>query len=502
MSADEFRAAGHGLVDRIADFLGALRSHRVAPGLMPPEIRARLGSGRVPENGAPAVPLLEEAAELLIANSVLSGHPRFLAYIMSSAAPIGALADLLASAVNPNLGAWHISPMATEIEAQAIRWIGEILGYPDGAGGVLSSGGNMANFIGFIAGRRAKAPWDVRTGGAGPRDGKRLCVYASEETHTWIQKAADLSGLGTDAIRWVKTDDRQRMDMADLRRRVRNDREEGQVPLLVVGTAGTVSTGAVDPLPALGAFCREEGLWFHVDGAYGGFAVGIPGAPEDLAGLTLADSVAVDPHKWLYTPIEAGCTLVRERASLHAAFEYHPPYYRFDEGEDQGINFHEYGPQNSRGLRGLKVWLGLRMAGRSGYRTMIGDDMALARELYDAVSRHPELEAAGVDLSITTFRFVPADLAAGGGSHEDYLNRLNEELLRRLQEGGEAFLSNAVVRGRYLLRSCIVNFRTSSADVAAIPEIVARIGRVVDRELRPAKAEITSDRSGAGEAPR
>ncbi len=484
MSADEFRVAGHGLVDRIADFLGTLRSRPVGPGLSPAQIRARLGGGGAPEQGAPAAALLEEAADLLIANSVLSGHPRFLAYIMSSGAPIGALAEMLASAVNPNLGAWHLSPMATEIELQAIRWIGEMLGYPAGAGGILSSGGNMANFIGFVAARRAKAPWDVRTGGSGPRDGRRLYVYASEETHTWIQKAADLSGLGTEAIRWVKTDDRQRLDMADLHRRVRDDREQGHVPLLVVGTAGTVSTGAVDPLRELADFCREEGVWFHVDAAYGGFAVKVPGAPEELAGMTLADSLAVDPHKWLYTPIEAGCTLVRERANLHAAFEYHPPYYRFDEGEDEGINFHEYGPQNSRGLRGLKVWLGLRMAGQSGYRTMIGEDIALATELYDAVSRHPELEAVGVGLSITTFRYVPADLVAADGSGDDYLNRLNEELLRRLQEGGEAFLSNAVVRGRYLLRSCIVNFRTSAGDIAAIPEIVARIGRAVDRELR------------------
>jgi len=501
MSSEEFRAAGHGLVDRVADFLGTLRSRPVAPGLLPAEIRARLGGDGPPEAGAPAARLLGEAADLLFANSVFSGHPRFLAYIMCSGAPIGALADLLASAVNPNLGAWHLAPMATEIEAQAIRWIAEMLGYPRSAGGVLSSGGNMANFIGFLAARQAKAPWDIRRSGVGSPDAPRLCVYGSRETHTWIQKAADMSGIGTDAIRWVDTDERLRMDVRALRRSIRADRTEGRLPFLVVGTAGTVSTGAVDPLPELAEVCREEGLWFHVDGAYGGFAVEVPGAPEDLAGLTLADSVAVDPHKWLYAPVEAGCTLVRVREHLHAAFEYRPPYYRFDEGEDEGINFHEYGPQNSRGFRGLKVWLAIRMAGTSGYRTMIGEDMALARELSEAVSRHAELEAVTCSLSITTFRYVPPDLAARPERDEDYLDRLNEELLRRLQESGEAYLSNAVVRGRYLLRACIVNFRTTSTDIAAIPEIVTRLGRAVDRELRPGASPGPAP-SGAGEAPR
>jgi len=260
---------------------------------------------------------------------------------------------------------------------------------------------------------------------------------------------------------------------------------EGDVPCLVVGTAGSVSTGAVDPLPEIAALCREHRVWFHVDGAYGGFAASVPGAPEDLRGLGQADSVAVDPHKWLYAPLEAGCALVNDPETLRAAFAYHPPYYHFNE---RATNYVDYGPQNSRGFRALKVWLALKQVGARGYRNMIADDMRLSQAMAEAVSRHPELELMTQDLSITTFRYVPRDLRGNLGEVqvESYLDALNRELLDRLQRGGETFVSNAVVDGRYVLRACIVNFYTTQADVEAVPDVVARIGSAVDAHLRPA----------------
>ena len=269
-----------------------------------------------------------------------------------------------------------------------------------------------------------------------------------------------------------------------LRRQMEADQAAGDVPLLVVGTAGSVSTGAVDPLRDIAAVCREHGAWFHVDGAYGGFAAALPDAPDDLRGLGLADSVAVDPHKWLYAPLEAGCALVRDPEALRAAFAYHPPYYHFDE---RATNYVDYGPQNSRGFRALKVWLALRHAGAAGYRAMIADDIRLSRTMAEAVERHAELQLTTQALSITTFRYVPRDLRARAGEPavEQHLDALNRELLDRLQRGGEAFVSNAIVGGRYVLRACIVNFHTGRADVEALPEIVARIGRAVDAELRP-----------------
>jgi len=256
----------------------------------------------------------------------------------------------------------------------------------------------------------------------------------------------------------------------------------------VVGTAGSVSTGAVDPIRELSEICRAHGLWLHVDGAYGAPAAVLPDAPDDLHALGLADSLAVDPHKWLYAPLEAGCVLVREPRHLSDTFGYHPAYYRFEtEGEEPPINYYELGLQNSRGFRALKVWLGLRQAGREGYVRMIGDDCRLAAALHAHVGRHPELAAATLGLSIATFRYVPRDLRAAGAKAEDYLNTLNETLLDRLKLGGEVFVTNAVLDDRFLLRACIVNFRTTDADVAAIPEMVARVGRAVDAELRPGR---------------
>jgi glutamate/tyrosine decarboxylase-like PLP-dependent enzyme len=244
-----------------------------------------------------------------------------------------------------------------------------------------------------------------------------------------------------------------------------------------VGTGGSVSTGAVDPLPEIGDICREHGVWFHVDGAYGGLAAQVPGAPDDLRGLAQADSVAVDPHKWLYAPLEAGCVMVRDAARLRDAFSHHPTYYNFDEG----LNYLDYGPQNSRGFRALKVWLGLRQSGRAGYLRMIGDDMALARRLHDRLQAHGEFETLSQGLSITAFRYVPRSLRGPAGAEvEARLDSLNRRLLARIEKSGELFLSNAMVGEKFALRACVVNFNTTAEDVDALPDLIARWGRELD----------------------
>ncbi|MDZ7801196.1 MAG: aminotransferase class V-fold PLP-dependent enzyme [Trueperaceae bacterium] len=488
MDPDAFRAAGHQLVDRLADFLATLPEQPVSPGAAPAEVRALLSPRPLPAEGEDPARLVEESAELLLRHSLFNGHPRFFGYITSSAAPIGALGDMLAAAVNPNVGGWPLSPMASEIEAQTVRWIAELIGYPVEAGGLLVSGGNAANLVGFWTGRHAMLG-RVRTGDAAADAAlpSKLRAYVSAETHTWIDKAADLSGLGRDAVRWVPTDAELRMDLDALREMMRQDESDGLRPFLVVGTAGTVSTGAVDPLRALATLCREKGLWFHVDGAYGAPAAVLPGGPEDLAALALADSLAVDPHKWLYAPLEAGCAFVRDPGALRDTFTYHPPYYP-DEWtrEDAPITYSAYGPQNSRGFRALKVWLALRQVGREGYVRMIGDDVALAGALRQRVEETPALEAGPGDLSICTFRYVPGDLRGDTAAHAVYLDDLNRTVLQRMQDGGQAYPSHAVVDGRFLLRACIVNFRTDTPDVEALAELTVRLGREVDAEMRGA----------------
>jgi glutamate/tyrosine decarboxylase-like PLP-dependent enzyme len=485
MSPEQFRSLGHALVDQLAGLLAAIPDGPVTPGETPAQVRAALElDGPLPEQGADPAVLLERTASRLFAHSLFNGHPRFMGYITASPAPIAMLADLMAAAANPNCGAFVLSPAATEIERQAVRWIAEFIGLPSDCGGILVSGGNMANITCFFAARAAHAGHDVRAEGIAAGRGT-MRVYASAETHTWISKAADLSGIGTHTIRWIAADARQRIDLTALKTQVAADRAAGDRPFMVVGTGGSVSTGATDDLPALSAFCKQEGLWFHVDGAYGAIAAASSEAPDDLRALTLADSVAVDPHKWLYMPLEAGCALVRDASKLRDAFSYHPPYYHLDE---EYLNYVDMGPQNSRGFRALKVWLALQHAGAAGYRTMIGDDIRLSERLADAVRAHADFEWYTQDLSITTFRYVPADLRARVGTPdvEAHLDALNRELLDSSQKSGEVFVSNAVIGDRYLLRACIVNFHTQAADIDALPGILARQGQAIDQRLRPA----------------
>jgi glutamate/tyrosine decarboxylase-like PLP-dependent enzyme len=475
MDPEEFRNLGHQVIDQVADFLHSLPNRPLTTAETPSEIRTLLGQNSLPEEGTDAGQLINQVAPLLFEHSLFNGHPKFWGYITASAAPIGILADLLVGSINPNLGAWLLSPVASEIEHQSIQWIADLVGFPSDCGGILVTGGNMANFVGFLCARHAqitrKEISDLRT----------LRLYASEETHTWIHKAVDMYGLGKDSVSWIKTDNDQKIDLMALKQQIEQDIKEDLQPFMIIGTAGSVSTGVVDPLPQLSKICKEYDIWFHVDGAYGAFAAALPDASRDLKGLALADSVALDPHKWLYAPLEAGCALVRDKSILRDTFSYHPPYYKFDEVKgERAISFVDYGPQNSRGFRALKVWLALRHAGRNGYIKMISDDIKLALYLFDLVDNEPELEACTHNLSITTFRYAPETPDKNDDERESYLNELNTELLTCLQEGGEAFVSNAVINGKYVLRACIVNFRTTKEDIEALPEIVKKLGREIN----------------------
>jgi glutamate/tyrosine decarboxylase-like PLP-dependent enzyme len=287
-------------------------------------------------------------------------------------------------------------------------------------------------------------------------------------------------------VRWIDTNANQQMKVNALEKQILADRAEGHLPFLVIGAAGTVGVGAIDPLPEIASICKTLDLWFHVDGAYGAPAAMLPEASAQLKGLSEMDSIALDPHKWLYSPLEAGCALVRNPQNMIDTYSHRPAYYSIDGSkENPPINYVDFGLQNSRGFRALKVWLGLRQVGREGYIQMIRDDITLAQALYKAVGAYPELEAVTQNLSIATFRFVPANLTGDAAAVAAYLNTLNEELVHRLQASGETCVSNAVVGGKYLLRACIVNFRTALSDIEALPEIVVRIGGQVDAELRP-----------------
>ncbi len=474
---EEFRKIGHRLIDDIADFIDSIDQKPVTPNESPGQLQSILGNLPLPENGKPAAELISSATELLTNHSLFNGHPKFLGYITSSAAPIGALADLLAASVNPNVGAHILSPMATEIEKQTIRWLAELIGVSSDYGGILVSGGNMANFTAFLAARTAKAPKSMKENGL-QQLSQTLTVYCSKTTHTWIEKAVIMFGLGTNSLRWIQTDATNSMDNKVLENTIKKDMENNCVPLMVVGTAGDVSTGVVDNLSEISEICKKYNLWFHIDGAYGAPAAVIPQLSKMFEGMKDADSIALDPHKWLYTPLEAGCTLVKNPQHLLDTFSSHPEYYNFSSDKNEiRQNFYEYGFQNSRGFRALKVWLSLQQVGRSGFEKLLS--IELAEMLFQLALDHPELEAITQNLSITTFRYNPID----SDENEEYLNALNESILNELQTGGEVFLSNAIVKGRYCLRACVVNFRTSRRDISEIVDIVIRKGREVHLTL-------------------
>ncbi|RED43958.1 glutamate/tyrosine decarboxylase-like PLP-dependent enzyme [Winogradskyella eximia] len=483
ISKTEFQKIGYQLIDTISEFLDDISGKPVTTSKSPKELQEVLGNASLPKEGKPAEQLLASASKLLFDNSLLNGHPKFFGFITSSAAPIGALADLLAASVNPNVGGQILSPIATEIEKQTIKWLAEFIGVSPNYGGVLVSGGNMANFTAFLAARTAKAPKDLKEKGLS-NNSKQLISYCSKSTHTWIDKAAILFGHGSDSIRWIPTDDSNKMNTQTLEQTIKEDIAQGHQPFMVVGTAGDVSTGVVDNLEAIAAICKTNDLWFHIDGAYGIPAAVIPELKELFNGVEEADSIALDPHKWLYSPLEAGCTLVKNPKHLIETYSSHPEYYNFSLTEEGGsLNYFEYGLQNSRGFRALKVWLALQQIGSDGYVKLISEDIALSKYFAELADKHSELEAVTQNLSIATLRYIPKNLDLVGEERTEYLNTLNETLVTKLQEGGELFLSNAIVKEHYCMRACIVNFRTTKKDIEECIEIIVKAGCEIHKLL-------------------
>jgi len=419
-------------------------------------------------------------------HSAFPGHPRFYAYVSGAGTVPGAAADLLASGINMNPGGWRLGPSATEIEMELTRWFAcEMFGMPQGSGGALTSGGAMANMIALKIARDVRAGWDVRADGVSA--GPPLGFYLSTETHVVSDRGLDMLGVGAGTVRHVPVDGSFRMRVDELREAVRLDRNGGVRPVAVVANAGTVSTGAIDDLAEIADVCRDEGLWLHVDAAYGGPAVLADDLRPLFTGIDRADSIAFDPHKWLYTPLPGGCVLVRDMDEMRRSFD--PEYVSYiikdEEHTDWGIDLGRHSPNFSRGFWALRIWVSLLAHGRDAYARRISHDAALARYLGELVDERDDFELmTPVGLSITCFRYVPEGLSGGRG-REEYLDELNQRIMTEIQLGGRAFCSNAVLEGRFCLRSCIVNYRTEAGDVEALLQIAAETGRMLDGELRP-----------------
>ncbi|HKR02892.1 MAG TPA: aminotransferase class I/II-fold pyridoxal phosphate-dependent enzyme [Pyrinomonadaceae bacterium] len=457
----------------VLDYFARVRELPVFPEATAAQISERLAAPLTIE-GEPMERLIEDCRAVISA-SRHNGHPRFFGYVASPATPVGAFADLIASALNSNVTSWRSAPAATTVERTVVRWLGSLIGYSEDARGLLTSGGSMANLNALFIAHRVKAGADASRSGLW-NVGAPMTIYASDQVHLSIPKAADVLGLGRDQVRVLESDASFRLDVRLLRERVAEDKKRGLRPFCVVANAGAVNTGAIDPLARIAEVAEEFGLWLHVDGAYGALAAMDEAKRALFRGIERADSVSLDPHKWLYAPVDAGCLLFRDEKGVRSVFAATEADYIkvHEEAEDEAFAFWDYGIELSRRFRALKIWLMLRYYGKGRVARAISGDNQMAVYLEERVRAAEDFELlAPAELSICCFRYVPVELREqlesgdeeARARAEGELDELNARIMHSVQRGGRAYLSNASLRGRYALRVCITNFRTTRRDI-------------------------------------
>ena len=465
-SADEIRDWGNSVIQLMADYLGDLRDRRVYRHMSSREIRGRLDPA-LPAKGTDFDGLLKVFRETIVPFSRQNAHPRMFGYVQSPGTPLAAFADLLVSTLNANLTAWRSAPAPVEIERLTIDWIRQILGFGPDAGGIFLSGGSMANLAAIATARQAK---DHSSG--------RLCIYASSETHFSVAKAAALLGIGRESVGHIAIDEHFKIRVDDLVAKISADIEAGYIPFCVVANAGTVNTGAVDSLAEIREVANRFQLWMHVDGSYGALAILAKSASKLFAGIEQADSVALDPHKWLYLPVDVGCVIYREPEMARAAFAHQAEYTRIIEEEaDEAFAFWDYGPELSRRFRALKVWMVLKGVGLHLLGEAIENNLACARYFESLVRASDDFEmVAPVELSIFCFRYLPAQLRS---ESPQAIDAFNERLMVALQRDGSSYLSNATLGGRFVLRGCVLNYRTTLRDMEILLDDLRRVARLL-----------------------
>jgi len=463
ISAEQFRHLAERVTQLAADYLERIDVRPISPATNGEET-LRLFRTAMPEDGI-GEEALNALSEVMRLSRVQNG--RFFGYVLGSGEPVGAVADLLASVLNQNVTAWRSGPAAVMIEQTVVGWLAQAIGCP-GFRGHLTGGGSSANLMGLAMAREAKAPANekgIASGGV---------VYASREIHMSIPKSISLLGIGRDNLRLIPTDASFRMIPEELEAGLLQDKANGRVPIAVVASAGTVSTGAIDPFPRIAEIARRHGAWFHIDGAYGALAA--MADREKFNGLELADSISLDPHKWLYQPLDCGCLLYRSPEAAQQTFSHSGDYARSLTADPiEGFVFFEESVELSRRFRALKLWLSLRYHGVNAFRQSIAKDLAQARRLANAIERESELELlAPVELSAVCFRH-----RGTSGMSEEELNNYNLALLKRVVARGRVYLSNASLDSKFCLRACIVNHRTKDADVdSVVSEVMAAARKI------------------------
>jgi aromatic-L-amino-acid decarboxylase len=457
MSSAEFRAAGHRVIEWITDFLENPEQWPVLPGVTPGEFAARVPK-HAPAEGAPIDRILEDFEQLVPPASTHWNHPGFFAYFSTTASGPGILAEALTAALNVNAMLWRTGPAATELEEITLAWLAELTGLPPGLDGTINDTASSSTLYALAAAREAAGLQVRERGLAGRPDVPRMRVYCSEEAHSSVDKAVITLGLGLDGVRRIPTDDAFRMDVGALEHAIREDRDAGIKPIAVVATVGTTSTTSIDPVPAIARVCGRENLWLHVDAAYGGSAAVVPEMRFVLDGCEHADSLVMNPHKWLFVPLDCSALYTRRPDILKRAFSLVPEYLATP---DEARNLMDYGISLGRRFRALKLWFVLRYFGGDGLAARLREHMRLAREFALWVEKDDRFElVAPVPFSTVVFRMKPR-----GITDEAALDGMNSLLLQGINESGKVFLSHTRVRGRYALRLAIGNVRTTSAHV-------------------------------------
>jgi aromatic-L-amino-acid/L-tryptophan decarboxylase len=475
MDPDEFRRHAYAAVDRIATYLAHPERWAVLPDIAPGAVRDSLPAA-APEAGEPMTALLEDFDRIILPNTTHWNHPGFMGYFGITGSAPGIIGELLASALNVNAMLWRTGPAATELEATAVAWLAKLIGLPDGLDGTINDTASSSTLYALAAAREAQTDLRVREEGlAGRPDVPRLRLYCSAEAHSSVDKAALTLGLGLSGVVRIRTDSAQRLDVHALEAAIQADRRAGIRPFAVVATVGTTSTTAVDPVPDMADVCEREGLWLHVDAAYGGSAALLPELRWVTDGCERADSLVVNPHKWLFVPIDCSVLYTRRADLLKRAFSLVPEYLTTTAPEDTR-NLMDYGVSLGRRFRALKLWYVMRWFGSEGLRAALRRHIDLARTFAGWVDEAADFERlAPAHFSVVVFRYRPPDV-----ERADVLDRLNARMLQRINASGEVFLSHTKVDGRYALRLAIGNIRTTDAHVARVWALAREAAALAD----------------------
>lgn len=461
---------GHRMLDDLFYYLETVRQRKIWS--KPPEDAVSSMQQPVPQTGSAAVDVYQEFFTKVLPYDLNNVHPRFWGWVQGAGTPFGMLADMLASGMNSNVSLGNSMPMY--VEKQVIDWSKQMMGFPDTASGLLLSGASLANITALIVARH-HANRDIKTKGLQAVKGP-LTIYGSSETHNCVVKGVEVIGIGSDNFRKVPVDDNYRIRTDELKRMIAEDRKAGYQPFCIVGNAGTVNTGSIDPIDELVAIAREENLWLHIDGAFGAIPKILPEFENELKGIEQADSLSFDFHKWMYVNYEAACVLIRDAHVHRDAFASAVNYLSLHErGLSAGPDgFNNYGMELSRGFKALKVWMLLKHYGLEEYRALVRQNLQQAQYLAELVQSQPSLELlAPVRLNIVCYRYHP------GNCSDKELNSLNKEILMRLHEQGIAAPSYTMLNGRYAIRTAITNHRSRFEDFEALVKTTVRIGNGV-----------------------